>query len=85
MAKKYKRKVIVYYGPSGHGKGLVDAMSAFGIKGPLLMKIFTQNFSYNSSKDICEEMKKYFQGDKSNQKQYFEISVEEIVAKGNDK
>ena len=32
LAKKYDRNVIKYYGPSGHGKGLVDAMSAFGVK-----------------------------------------------------
>ena len=38
------------YGPSGHGKGLVDAMSAFSIKGPLLKAVITDNFKYNSAK-----------------------------------
>ena len=32
LAKKYDHKVIAYYVVSGHGKGLIDAMSAFGIK-----------------------------------------------------
>ena len=32
MAEKNNRKVIIYYGPSGNGKGLVDAMSGFGVK-----------------------------------------------------
>ena len=35
LAKKLSRNVIVYYGVSGHGKGLVDAMSAFGVKNPI--------------------------------------------------
>ena len=35
MAEKNDRKVIIYYGPSGHVKGLVDAMSGFGMKGCL--------------------------------------------------
>ena len=29
------RKKIIYYGVSSHGKGLVDAMSGLGVKGPL--------------------------------------------------
>ena len=36
MAIQIDQKVIIYYGLSGHGKGLVDAMSAFSMKGPLL-------------------------------------------------
>ena len=34
LAKKLSRNVV-YYGVSGHGKGLVDAMSAFGVKNPI--------------------------------------------------
>ena len=29
------RKKIIYYGVNSHGKGLVDAMSGLGVKGPL--------------------------------------------------
>ena len=35
LAKSLRKKFIIYFGVSGHGKGLVDAMSAFGVKGPL--------------------------------------------------
>ena len=54
MAKKYDRNVIVYYGASGHGKGLVDAMGTFGVKRPVLKAVLTQNFKYNSAKDILD-------------------------------
>ena len=41
---KYEKSVIVYYGASGHRKGLVDAMSGFGVKGPLRKAVLTQDF-----------------------------------------
>ena len=34
LAKETIKTVIVYYGVSGHGKGLEDAMHGFGVKGP---------------------------------------------------
>ena len=36
MAIQYDRKVIICYGLFGHGKGLVNVMSGFSMKGPLL-------------------------------------------------
>ena len=79
MAKRINRPVLLYYGPAGHGKGLVDAMSAFGVKGPLLRKVLTEDFTYNCADDICRALKKDFEGD--NQKLYFVVSEEEILAK----
>ena len=35
LSAKEQKNIIVYYGASGHGKGLVDAMSGFGVKGPI--------------------------------------------------
>ena len=35
IAAQPNRKVLIY-GASTHGKGLTDAMSGFGVKGPLL-------------------------------------------------
>ena len=29
------KSCLIYYGVSGHGKGLVDAMSRFGVKGAI--------------------------------------------------
>ena len=43
---------MVYYGVSGHGKGLVDAMSSFGAKGPLRKAIVQKDFFFNSASDI---------------------------------
>ena len=31
----HNKKVIIYYRVTGHGKGLVDAMSSFGVKARL--------------------------------------------------
>ena len=44
LAKKYNKTIILYYRVSGHGKGLVDSMSNFGVKGPLWKSIITENF-----------------------------------------
>ena len=41
LAIEKQVKILVYYGVSGHGKGLVDAMSSFGVKAPLLRAVIT--------------------------------------------
>ena len=69
--------VIVYYGASGHGKGLVDAMSAFGVKRPMLKAVLTQNFKYNSAKDILDLLSSLFQDDP--QKLYSLLNCDEIA------
>ena len=44
LAKKLNTKIIIYYGVWDHGKGLVDAMRAFGVnlhsQGQLSLRIF---------------------------------------------
>ena len=35
IATSLGKEVIIYYGASGHGHGLVDRMSSFGVKTPL--------------------------------------------------
>ena len=45
---------LVYYGVSGHGKGLVDAMSGFGVKTPMRMAIVTQDFFFRNIKYLQE-------------------------------
>lgn len=79
MAVRTNRKVLIYYGASGHGKGLVDAMSAFGVKGPLLKKVLTEEFKYKSADDICDAMKSHFKDDP--QKIYFTIPENDVLAK----
>ena len=70
--------MIIYYGPSGHRKGLVDAMSAFGVKGPLFKAVIVDNFKYKSALDIFEYMKERFKED--DQKLYFHVPVENTVS-----
>ena len=54
LAKKLNKTFIIYYGASGHGKGLVDAMSGFGVKTPMRKAIITDNFFYNKSQLLHE-------------------------------
>ena len=37
---------MTLYGTSGHGKGLVDMMSSFGVKVPIRRDVLTEDFSY---------------------------------------
>ena len=75
--------MLVYYGVSGHGKGLVDAMSAFRVKGPLRRAVVTLDFSYSNSKDIYEFLiNKYHNGET---KHYFLIDKDEITEKRESK
>ena len=45
---------IIYFGVSGHGKGLVDAMSGFGVKTPMRKAIVTDNYFFNTTKQLTE-------------------------------
>ena len=35
LAAKMSKCIVTFYGTSGHGKGLVDAMCSFGVKVPI--------------------------------------------------
>jgi len=69
--------VLVYYGAAGHGKGLVDAMSGFGVKGPLRKAVVTEDFHYSSAEEIYNYVSKLFESDEK--KQYILLSEEEIA------
>ena len=49
---KYNITFIHYYGVRGHAKGLVDAMSGFGLKIPYRNAIVTDNIFCNSAEEI---------------------------------
>ena len=76
LAKKLNTNIIIYYGVSGHGKGLVDAMGAFGVKSPLTKAVITQNIEYSCDKGIYEYLNGHFRDDES--KLYSILSPEEI-------
>ena len=56
LAALNKKIIIGYYGVKGHGKGLVDAMSGFGLKTPLRRAIVTSDIFF----DNAETVHKYF-------------------------
>ena len=76
IAQKTNTKVIIYFEVSGHGKGLVDAMSAFGVKGPLMRAVITQDLHYQCAKDIHNYMSNNFRSDPA--KHYFVLANYEI-------
>ena len=78
LAKKLSRNVIVYYGVSGHGKGLVDAMSAFGVKNLIRKAAWVEDFSYKKAADIYNYLTQHF--DQDTQNNYFLIDEDEISA-----
>ena len=83
LAKETSKTVIVYYGVSGHGKGLVDAMSGFEVKGPLQRKVITSNLNYSNASDIHEFLTNKFHAD--DKKHYFNIESGKIKHQREDK
>ena len=70
--------VIVYY-----GKGLVDAMSGFGVKRPLRRAVITSNFSYSNSLDIYNYLTETLSN--NDKKHYFVLDPETISKSREDK
>ena len=79
LAQKSEKIMLVHYGVSGHGKGLVDTMSAFEVKGPLRRVVITSDFSYSNSKDIYEFLINKYYNDET--KHYFLIDKDEVTEK----
>ena len=51
-AQNSGKTYINYYGSSGHGRGLVDSMSSFGVKGPLRKEIVNFDFYFSSAAEL---------------------------------
>ena len=60
---KIQKKIVSFYGTSGHGKGLVDAMWSFGVKAPICRALLTDDFSYQNAKDIFDYLTLLFGND----------------------
>ena len=54
LSNKYNVRVIRIYGAAGHGKGLIDALSSFGVKAILRRDIVSHDCWLESNNDICE-------------------------------
>ena len=57
LAKEIGKPVVVYYGVNGHWRGLVDAMSGFGVKSIVRRAIVTDDFYYDSDEQLCAFLK----------------------------
>ena len=68
--------VVWCYGVSGHGKGLVNAMSGFGVKSPLRKAVVTEDVFYDNANDILTYLNSQFSKDST--KMHYEINSEEI-------
>ena len=77
LAKKLGKTIIVYYGVAGHGKGLVDAMSAFGVKSPLRRAVVTEDFKYKCAGDIKNFLSEKFSSQYP-EKQYYTVDPSEL-------
>ena len=68
---KHSIKIVWFYGEPGHGRGLVDAMSPFGCKGPLRKLIIDDKNKtewYDNVSEMKVALEGYFKDDK--QKSY---------------
>ena len=53
LSNKCNVRIIRIYGAAGNGKGLIDAMSSFGVKAILRQDIVSHGCWFQSSNDIC--------------------------------
>ena len=58
LADKYNVQVICLYGVAGHGKGLIDAISSFGVKSILRKDIVTGDRWCKNSEEMCLHLRK---------------------------
>ena len=78
-----KIPVVLIYGIPGHGKGLVDSMSSFGVKSPLRDAILTESFWYENSEDMKQFLCNKFFDDDS--KQYFVLDPADLCKQSSQK
>ena len=52
LAQKLAKPVLLYYGVNGHGRGVIDACSGFGVKSVVRRTIVTHDFFYNSDDEL---------------------------------
>ena len=76
LAVKMQKKIVSFYGTSGHGQGLVDAMSCFGVKAPIRRAVLTEDLSYRNDKYIFDYLTLLFGNDIN--KHYILLDGDEI-------
>ena len=58
LSNKCQVRIVRLYGAAGHGKGLIDAMSSFGVKSILRKDIVTGDVWYRNSEEMCRHLRK---------------------------
>ena len=81
-AKTSGKVCILYYGPSSHGRGLVDSMSSFGVKAPLRKEIINNDFFWTESAQLVNLFQSKLMGE---QLHCNEIMLDDISAKSQHK
>ena len=65
LAMKYNITLAWFYSEPGHGKGTVDAMSSFGVKGPLRNEILRKDVWFENADQMVSFLKQKFANDKT--------------------
>ena len=81
FARKHNIKVISYYGVAGHGKGLVDSMSSFGVKNLIRKAIITDDYWYDNANDLVTHLKSDFMVMKTSIIMYLTLMKEKVTSK----
>ena len=76
LANKYNVTIVRIFGAAGHGKGLIDAMSSFGVKAILRRDIVTKDDWFSNTQEIIEHLQ--FRG-KSNM--YYKSILPDVLDK----
>ena len=79
LASKLNIRVTWFYGDAGHGRGLIDAISSFGCKGPLTSAIITQDKWIDTASQMVDYLQNHFQNDEY--KEYYLIDPKETAIK----
>ena len=77
LPTKYNITICWFYGVPGHGKGLVDAMSSFGVKQPLKHEIITKDKWFPSAPRMVLFLEQHFEDLGDYSKEYHLIDEEE--------
>ena len=77
LAVSYNKTIIWHYGVNGHGKGMVDGMSSFGVKDPMRNAIIQHNWYYENGTDIIDFLQNNFASDHS--KSYVMLPIPEVT------
>ena len=77
LARQLLKTLILYFGAAGHGRCLVDGMSAFGVKNPLRKAIIVDDFYWQTAAQLVSLFHKL---EMPENRFYKELTIEEMAA-----